>query len=616
MAAAATPCRGKPVLATAASLAVLACALAALTPSTAVAQFSFPGCTDLQPSEFSKTELFNRNGTLGAVGDANLSEPVAFDLNPIRMGDSVVRVDAYFVQRKGAVKYYNSATNTVTQIGTIPVAAEVTHPTQASDNGLMGIVLDPGFATNRWVYLWYVPPRVGNNNYRGRLSRFTLTGDNQLDMASERNLIDEELSDRHQWHAGGPMQFDRHGDLWVTLGNNSNDHDGGSPYSQFSRSSRSTSEEWGASSTASLRGGVFRITPDTSDPRGYTIPAGNFGEYWADYFQTQGNAARAAEYRDTSKVRPEIYVKGERSNHSIAVHPRHRWIGWGTVNFETNRDELNLITNPAFTGYPYFHGQADNPNTTRTAGQQQVLGYLVDSLNPRNASPFNTGVEYLPPVKWPVRAFNSGVVPNVVIGGPFYSYDRNLKSSRKFPPHLHNHWIAFGHSNNNAHLHTIDSIAVTIAASQRVDAGSNRLFTNVGTLRNVIQAKYGPEGALYILFYGSSANYNHNNNPGLVRIDYTGSCHLPPVSLRPDMRTNPDQLAVQLRAGGILVRERGAHVVTLHALSGARIGQRSGDGVRRYALADLNGGARLESGTYVVTVRTERGRFVRQVTVL
>src|SRR5690606_8740512 len=98
---------------------------------------------------------------------------------------------------------------------------------------------------------------------------------------------------------GGPMRFDAHGDLWVTIGNNGSDLSGSG--SQYSPSDSNANQEWGASSTASMRGGVIRIKPDNSE-KGYSIPAGNFGEYWANHFETSGNASLAAQYRDPNKV--------------------------------------------------------------------------------------------------------------------------------------------------------------------------------------------------------------------------------------------------------------------------------------------------------------------------
>src|SRR5690606_26493498 len=70
-----------------------------LSALDAAAQFTYPGCTDLQASDFQRTELFSRNGSTGAVTVPDLSEPVAMAFNAVKSGDSVIGSDIYFVQR-------------------------------------------------------------------------------------------------------------------------------------------------------------------------------------------------------------------------------------------------------------------------------------------------------------------------------------------------------------------------------------------------------------------------------------------------------------------------------------------------------------------------------------
>ena len=61
----------------------------------------------------------------------------------------------YYVELAGAVKVYDAGNRSVRTIGTIPVH-------RGNENGLLGITLDPDFATNRWLYLFYsAPPQEG-----------------------------------------------------------------------------------------------------------------------------------------------------------------------------------------------------------------------------------------------------------------------------------------------------------------------------------------------------------------------------------------------------------------------------------------------------------------------
>jgi glucose/arabinose dehydrogenase len=619
------------------SMAVCACVGVLAGP--ALAQFSYPGCPDLAQADFQATELFNKTGANSALAThSGLVEPVQMDLHPVMnaAGDSVLYNNIYFVERKGRVKFYNGLAKTVDSIGFIPnwgFQASL----NANDNGLMGLALDPNFNTNKWIYFWYTPTIPGaaatgassNLNRRLRLSRITVNDQNRLNMASEKILIDILGSKTDQYHSGGPMAFDRFGDLWVTVGNNSNDLNGNG--NQYSSTDSSASGEWGSANTASLRGGVFRIHPDdnatavhtnrsgTYGP-GYTVPAGNFGQYWGDYFQAQGNATLAAEYRDTAKVRPEVYVKGTRSNFSIAVHPTKGWIGWGDVQYQTTNDEYNLVANPAFTGMPYFQ-----KNNQATPAGSITLPVGHSAATPINNSVMNSGVKNLPPATAPAiwyatSATTSTMVNNVAIGGPFYVYNRNLKSGVKFPPHLDNSWVLMttygpnSPTSGSLWITQLDSLTPTIrsAPQQQATTGPIRF-----SIRNPIHALYGRDGALYVLQYGSMSAYASGNNPGVVKIDYVGSCHLPPVAVNPGARHDDNRsIGVLIRGNAIVVRALGTHVLTLHDPAGRTLLRREGLSGAEYSLSGLRAEQNLLPGVYTVRVQTDRGSFIRNLSLL
>lgn len=585
-------------------------ALAALTMAVpAVAQYTYPSCTDLQPTDFQRTELFSRNGSTGSTAVPDLSEPVAMDFNAVKVGDSVVGADIYFVQRRGSLRKYDFTTKTVKQIGFVNNAEAASH--RSGDNGLMGVALDPNFATNRWIYLWYSPPRVGQNNYRGRLSRFTLGPQDTLLAASEQILIDILLSKTHQWHAGGPMRFDAHGDLWVTIGNNGSDLSGSG--SQYSTTDSTSSQEWGSSSTASMRGGVIRITPDSSE-KGYSIPEGNFGDYWADHFEKNGNATLAAEYRDPTKVLPEVYVKGTRSNFSIWVHPTKRWLAWGEVNYQTTNDEYHLLTHPAFTGFPYFH---KNNIATPAGSWTAPVGH--SAATPINNSPLNSGVKQLPPAESATLWYASGsptpttLPTNVAIGGDVYLYDRNLKSGVKFPPHFHHVWLMMQSINNSVSVYgiKIDSTTVKVTGTPaRLDNAVLALNTAPANVRRPIQASYGPDGALYFLNYGGG-DYAANANSGVLRVAYTGSCHLDPVSVASHKPLS--ELRATFHAGRLRVLEPGRHTIALYAASGREVFRATGGEGASYDLNTLRAQGGAATGVYSVRVTTDKGTFARPV---
>jgi hypothetical protein len=259
----------------------------------------------------------------------------------------------------------------------------------------------------------------------------------------------------------------------------------------------------------------------------------------------------------------------------------------------------------------YSDGNAD-PGTITPA---------KDPLAPTNTSPMNSGVQQLPPVKSAVLWYAAGAVTattlptNVAIGGDVYLYDRNLKSAVKFPPHFHHVWLMMQSVNNSNTVYGIgvDSATVNVTGiPQRLDNGVLSLNTSPANVRRAVQASYGPDGALYFLNYGGG-DYANTANSGVLRVAYTGSCHLAPVSVRPDYRTNPAGLAVQMRRDGIFIRESGAHALQLHDLAGSLMASRNGSGSAHYSYVALRDGARLEPGVYVVSIRTAKGSFVRQV---
>jgi cytochrome c len=594
---------------------VFVCAVAAGLVVPASAQFTYPGCAALQTTDFQRIELFSRNGSTGAVTVSTLSEPVAMDFNAVKVGDSVLGADIYLVQRRGVIRKYDFTSKTVKQIGFINNAEAVEGG--SGDNGVMGIVLDPNFATNRWIYVWYGPPRVGSNNYRGRLSRFTLGAQDTVQASTEKILIDIQMSKTRQWHSGGPMRFDAHGDLWVTIGNNGSDLSGsGSQYDIVGTNfvdgqprsdvDSNRNQEWGASSTASMRGGVIRIHPDNST-KGYSIPAGNFGEYWANHFEANSNASLAAQYRDPSKVLPEIYVKGTRSNHSIWVHPTKRWLAWGEVNYQGTNDEYNLVTIPAFTGFPYFHR-----NNVATPG---TITPAKDTLAPTNTSPMNSGVTQLPPATramlWYGASLSATTLPtNVAIGGDAYLYNRNLKSATKFPPHYHHIWLMMQSVNGSVTMYgvPIDSATVkTTGTPVRIDNGILAVTTAPANLRRPIQASYGPDGALYVLNYGGG-DYSTTGNSGVLKVSYNGTCHLPPLAITPDRPLA--ELRMTLQGTRLRILEAGSHEISLYSAEGREVYRTSGEAGAEY---DLNALHNVRSGVYVLRVRTAQGVFSRNI---
>jgi glucose/arabinose dehydrogenase len=104
------------------------------------------------------------------------------------------------------------------------------------ERGLMGVAIDPNFASNRFIYLFYTFNKFGvcplleptsPDNPVNRVSRFTLSPTNSVDPASETILIDNIPSPRGN-HAGGDLHFGKDGFLYISTGDGGCDYAGDS----------------------------------------------------------------------------------------------------------------------------------------------------------------------------------------------------------------------------------------------------------------------------------------------------------------------------------------------------------------------------------------------------
>jgi glucose/arabinose dehydrogenase len=105
-----------------------------------------------------------------------------------------------------------------------------------SERGLLGVAIDPDFANNNFIYLYYTfnkfatcPTGQPTNalNPVNRVSRFIFGGDNLVIPGSEIVLIDNILSPNGN-HNGGDLQFGKDGFLYVSVGDGGADYAGDS----------------------------------------------------------------------------------------------------------------------------------------------------------------------------------------------------------------------------------------------------------------------------------------------------------------------------------------------------------------------------------------------------
>jgi cytochrome c len=506
------------------------------------ATWKYPGCLDVTDADFQYENLVQRR----MAPDPSLEEPIkmAFDMGPDGFAD------VYWVERAGKVKVYRGREKTVSLLGQVGVAS-------ASEYGLLGIALDPGFRSNRALYLFYTPSSAPVF----RLSRFALSGE-ALALGSEKTLLQYPLDKKVLCHSGGAMAFDAYGDLWLTTGAN------GCKTSPVDESSVSGSQEDAASNTADYRGGILRIHPDAS-AKGYSIPEGNFGGYFAAQAALQDNPSRAAELLDTARVRPEIYVKGMRNPYTLTLDPVRRWAMVGDVGPDNTglMDEHDLFKAPGFAGWPYFAGKN--------------LGYAgnKDPAAPVNLSKWNTGIAALPPAIPSLRSSET----NCAIAGPLYRYDGASPSLVKLPPHFDRVWFTA-----DFQISRFDAVVLNAAGDQIL--GEQQIFRN-HPFQNPVDFQAGPDGALYVINYAGW--FNSTSETSIQRISYHGPCR--PASPVPE-------LPVPLAGPGLRDASRGSPAAWIffgNGIPGLRFP--AGTHVQAY---DLRGRPAWE------TVADEAGRIV------
>ncbi|MFI6786096.1 RICIN domain-containing protein [Nonomuraea sp. NPDC050383] len=479
-----------------------------------------------------------------AAGGAELGEAMSLAVMPNR---SVVHT-----ARDGTVR--------VTDVnGSTKVAGRLAVYTH-DEEGLQGVAVDPDFASNRYLWLYYSPrlstpngdaPSNGTqaqfDQWKGHLnlSRFTLKPDDTLDLASEKVVL-EVPNDRGMCcHVGGDIDFDAAGNLYLTTGDDSNpfESSGYSPLDERADRNPQYDAQRSAANTNDLRGKVLRIKPQPDGT--YTIPSGNLFP------------------PGTARTRPEIYAMGFRNPFRMSVDKATGIVYLGDYGpdagvTDPNRGpsgqvEFDRITGPGNYGWPYCTG------TNTTSETYNEWNFASNGTGPKyacaggptNNSFRNTGQTTLPPAKpaWIRYAGDAGSPPEFgngsesPMGGPVYRYDPDLNSAVKFPQVLDGRYFAGEYGRR-----WIKAVEVKADGSY----GEISAFPWTGT--QVMDMAFGPDGALYVLDYGDG-----NNNQALYRIEHIGKANRNPVAkASADKTSGPAPLTVNFSSAGSSDPEGGA----------------------------------------------------------
>jgi glucose/arabinose dehydrogenase len=165
-----------------------------------------------------------------------------------------------------------------------------------SERGLLGVAVDPNFASNGYIYLYYSPRISGE--CKNRLSRFTMTG-NTVSLASQSILIDR-IPAPFGTHNAGDVHVGNDGNLYISVG------DGGGDYAGDSGSGAANDA---ARDMHALVGKILRITRDGGIPADNPFQGAGTTRCHQTGFVTAGLTCQ------------EIYATGLRNPFRIALDP-------------------------------------------------------------------------------------------------------------------------------------------------------------------------------------------------------------------------------------------------------------------------------------------------------
>lgn len=443
-----------------------------------------------------------------------------------------------YAERKGKIKVYNPTTNKITVIGDFAVSTKyVSKKGEVSEgeDGLQGVIIDPDYEKNHWIYIYYAPAgEVAKNT----LERYTWLG-NEILRDTKKTVLDVPTQREECCHVGGGMLFDKDKNLYLSTGDNtfSRASDGFSPLDERPGMSPEDSQK-SSPNTNDLRGKILRIHPEADGT--YTIPAGNLFP------------------PGTPKTRSEIYTMGNRNPWRLTIDSKTGWLYWGEVGPDGSKDDLkkrgpqsydefNQAKKPGFYGWPYFVG--DNKAYRKYNFATKESGDFFNAEHPINNSPNNTGLVDLPPTTPAFIWYAKGISEkfplmesggNSAVGGPIYRRSDFQNAKRPFPDYYEGKWLI---------TDWVRGWVNVVEIGEHGEYKSMERFLPELKLRGPIDMKFGPEGDLYVLEYGNGY-FRNNPEAELIRIEYSGGNRKPQVQASVNKNAGALPLKVTLSAAG------------------------------------------------------------------
>ena len=443
----------------------------------------------------------------------------------------------FYIELAGKLKVYHPDTRLVVEAGQLEVFS-------SQENGLLGMALDPQFATNGWIYFLHSP-----KDFSGQvISRFTMKGD-QLDLNSGKDLLSYAEQRRECCHHAGALRFGPDGCLYASSGDNTNpfQSDGYSPHDD-----RPDRDPWDAQKSAAntndLRGKIIRIKPKADGT--YEIPQGNLFP------------------PGTPNTRPEIFAMGFRNPWRFNIDPKTGIVYVGDVGPDSGKtdeqrgpvgfDTINQVRKPGYFGWPYSRG---NISYVAYDFDKKAPGATFDPLKPTNASKNNTGLKDLPPVQAPLIWYPPGESKEFPIlgkggrtacAGPVYHFNSKFRETNGLPEAFDNCLLIYDWSrpfilwvrlDDKSNMAGIEPFTSAFRVDQKDDDGTDRV-----QIKRPVDMFIDPDGVLYIMDYGET--WGPNKDSRLVKISYQRGNLAPIAKASASLTAGREPLTLELSSAG------------------------------------------------------------------
>jgi glucose/arabinose dehydrogenase len=355
--------------------------------------------------------------------------------------------DLFVIEKgTGMVKYSNN--------GAAPSVALDLNVANNSERGLLGIEIDPDFANNKFVYLYYSATSSAADSStwtENRLSRFTWDGTNLINETPLRVFgVNDPNQNNGANHNGGPLRFGPDGKLYGITGD-------------LNRN-RAEQNNTSLPTSSSDVGGIYRLETNGSPAAGNPFLA------------------------DAVTSRHQWFAYGVRNSFGMAFDPVTGNL-WDTENGPSFNDEINLVAPGFNSGWDTIMGPRDNPNDTTGL----VMFPNAHYSNPEFtfANPIGiTSIAFLANT-----VFDSTLHNGVLVG--------DINNGQLYLLQLNEDRDGFVLAGNLADL----------VADDTAERNSIRVGQGFGGVTEILP---GPDGAIYIASYGAGTIYRMVPEPGTI----------------------------------------------------------------------------------------------------